>query len=96
MMTFFEDTEIARSIPVRIASYSTSFLDVGKFNRIACFILSPVRALSCRQTLAPVCWEAPCTLRIHQLALPESASCRGISAKNFANICPFIAKRGLY
>ena len=96
MMIFFEDTEIARSIPVRIASYSTSLLDMGKFNRIACFILSPVRALSCKQTPAPVCWEAPSTLRIQQLALPESASCRGISAKKSANIYPFIAKQGLY
>ena len=65
MMIFSEDTEIARSLPVRIASYSTSMLDAGKSNRIAYFILFPVGALSCRQTPAPVCQEAPCTLRIH-------------------------------
>ena len=39
MMIFSEDTEIARSIPDKIVSYSTSFLDVGKSNRIACYSL---------------------------------------------------------
>ena len=48
MMIFFEDTEIARSIPARIASYSASLFDEGKSNCIACFILSPVGALSCK------------------------------------------------
>ena len=65
MMIFSEDTEIARSILVRIASYSTSMSDAGKSNRITYFILFPVGALSCRKTPAPVCQEAPCTLRIH-------------------------------
>ena len=92
MIIFSEDTEIVRSIPDRIVSYSTSFLDVGKSNRIACFILSPVWALSCKPTPTPVYREAPSTLRIHQLELPEFASCWGISAKNSA----FIAKQGLY
>ena len=46
MMIFSEDMEIARSTLARIASYSTSLLDVGKSNRIAYSILSPVGALS--------------------------------------------------
>ena len=48
MMIFFVDMEIARSISARIASYSTSLLDAGKSNCIACSILSLVRALSCK------------------------------------------------
>ena len=95
-MIFSEDTEFARSIPARIASYSASLLDAGKSNCIACSILSPVGALSCKPTSTPVCQEVPSTLRIHQSALPESVSYWGISAKKSANICPFITKRGLY
>ena len=96
MMIISEDTKIARSIQSRIASYSASLLDSRKSNRIACSILSLVRALSCKVTLAPVFREAPSTLRIHQLMLPGSASCWGIFAKKFANTCPFITKRGFY
>ena len=66
MMIFFEDMEITRSIPARIASYSASLLVAGKSNRIAYFILSLVMALSYKPTPAPVCSEAPSTLRIHQ------------------------------
>ena len=87
---------IARSIPARIASYSTSLLNVRKSNCIACSILSPVGALSCKPTPFPVCQEVPSTLRIHQSVLPRSESCWGTSAKNYANICPFISKWGLY
>ena len=47
MMIFSEDTNIARSIPASIASYSVSLLNAGKSNRMACSILSPVGALSC-------------------------------------------------
>ena len=65
MMIFTEDTEVARSISARIASYSASLLDAGKSNRIACSILSPVGALSCKPTPAPFYREAPSTLRIH-------------------------------
>ena len=96
MMIFSEDTKIVRSIPARIASYPASLLDAGKSNRIACSILSPVRALSCKLTPAPVFQEAPSTLRIHQSALPGFVSYWGISAKKFANIYPFIARQGLY
>ena len=92
MMNFSKDTEIARSIPARISSYSTSLLDAGKSNRVAYSILSPVGALSCKTTPAPVFLEAPSTLRIHQSALPRSTSYWGISAKKTVNICPFIAK----
>ena len=65
MMIFSEDTEIARSILARIASYSASLLDAGKSNLIACSILSPVGALSCKPTPTLVCQEALSTLRIH-------------------------------
>ena len=96
MMIFSEDTEIVRSTPARIASYSASLLDVGKSNRIAYSILSSVGALSCKPKLAPICREAPSTLRIHQSTLLESTSCWGISTKKSANINSFIAKWGLY
>ena len=96
MMILYEDTEITRSIPTRVASYSASLLDMGKSNRIACSILSLVGALNCKPTQTLVCREAPSTLRIHQSALLGFLSCWGISAKNFANTSPFIAKRDLY
>ena len=96
MMIFSEDTEIARSIPTRIASYSTLFLDVGKSNRITYSIISLVGALSCKPTPAPVCWEAPSILRIHQSTLLRSASYWGIYAKKSANISPFISKWGFH
>ena len=62
---FSEDTDVARSIPVMIASYSVSLLDAGKSNCMACYTISLVKALSCKLTLAPVCREALSTLRIH-------------------------------
>ena len=64
MMSFYEDTDFARSTPARIASYSVSLLDAGKSSRMACSILSPVGALSCKSTPAPVLREALSTLRI--------------------------------
>ena len=91
-----EDTEIVRSILAMIASYSTSLLDEGKFNRIAYSILSPIGALSCKPTPTPIFREAPSTLRIHQPAFPRSTSYWGISTKKSANIGPFITKRDLY
>ena len=87
MIIFSKDTETVRSIPARIASYSASLLDAGKYNSIARSILSPVRAFSCRPTLASVFQDAPSTQRTHQSAFPGSVSC---------NICSFITKRGLY
>ena len=42
MMTFSKDTEIARYVLARIASYLASLLDVGRSNHIAYSILSPV------------------------------------------------------
>ena len=51
----FEDMETVRSILARISSYSASFLEAGKSNHLAFFILSPIRALSCKPTLALVC-----------------------------------------
>ena len=92
MMIFSEDTKTARSIPTRIASYLTSLLDAWKSNRIACSILSLVGGLSCKPTPAPVCLEAPSTIRIYQSAFPRSVSYWGISAKKSINIRPFIAK----
>ena len=75
MTIFSEDTNVARSIPAKIASYSISLLDSGNFGHMACSILTPVRALSCKPTLGPVCREASSTLWIHQSALSGSASC---------------------
>ena len=65
MMIFSEDTDVMRSILARIASYSVSLLDAGKSSRMACSILSPIGALSCKPTPALVCREAPSTLRTH-------------------------------
>ena len=75
MIIFFEDTEIARSIPTMIASYSASLLEVGKSKRMACSIISLVRALSCSPSPALVCREASSTFRVHQLELSGSISC---------------------
>ena len=96
MMIFSEDTEIEMSIQVRIASNLASLLDVGKFNCVACSILSPVGDLSYKPTSTPIYREASPTLRIHQSALPKYVSCWVISAKNSSNIYYFITKQGLY
>ena len=66
MAIFYEDTNVVRSIPARIASYSVSLLDAMKSNSMACCIISPVGALSCKPTPASICREASSTLRIHQ------------------------------
>ena len=65
MMSFSEDTDFARLTPTRIVSYSVSLLDAGKPSLMACSIISPVGALSCKPTLALVWQEASSTLRIH-------------------------------
>ena len=62
---FFEDIEIMRSIPVMIASYSTSLLEAGKSKRMVCSIISPTGALSCSPSSDPICHEAPSTFRVH-------------------------------
>ena len=54
MMSFSEDTDVVRSIPSRIASYSVLLLNMGKSNYMICSILSTVGALSCKQTPALV------------------------------------------
>ena len=74
MMSFYEDTDFARLTLARIASYSVSLLDTGKSSRMTYSILSPVRALSYKPTLAPIWREAPSTLRIHQPVLFVSIS----------------------
>ena len=48
MMSFYEDTDFARSITPRIASYSVSLLDAGKSSHMACSILSLSGDLSCK------------------------------------------------
>ena len=63
MMIFSEDMEIARSSPAIIASYSTSLLEARKSKRTAYSITSPVRALSCSPSPAPVCCKVP--IHIH-------------------------------
>ena len=65
MMIFSQDTEIVKSIPAKIASYSVSLLDARKLNRMAYSILSSVGALSVKPTLAHIFREAPSTLRVH-------------------------------
>ena len=65
MMIFSEDMKIARSIPARITSYSTSLLDAGKSNCIACSILFPIWVISCKPIPTLVYQEASFTLRIH-------------------------------
>ena len=107
MMSFYEDTDFARSILDRIASYSVSLLDAGKFSRMVCSvslldagnfsrmvcsIISLVGALSCKPTLAPVGRETPSTLRIHEPTSPWSTYGWGSSTKIFSNICLFNAK----
>ena len=74
MMIFSEDTEIARSSPAMIASYSTSLFEAGKFKRMAYYITSPIGALSCSPRSAPVCLEAPSTFRVHQPDPSDSIS----------------------
>ena len=76
MKIFFEDTDIVRSLsPAMIASYSTSLLEAGKFKCMACFMTSPVRALSYSPKPAPICREEPSTFRVHQPELSGSISC---------------------
>ena len=75
MIIFFKDTEIVRSIPTMMASYSASLLEAGKSKRMAYSIISPIRALSCSPRSAPVCREAPSTFRVHQLDPSSSISC---------------------
>ena len=96
MMSFYEDTNVARSIPARTALYSVSLLNVGKSSYMACSIISPIMALSCKPTLAPFWREASSTLRIHQPTSFCSTSSWGSSAKKYVNICPFNIGQGLY
>ena len=63
MMIFYEKTKIARLIPAMITLYSASLLEAGKSKRMACSIISPVRALTCSPSPAPVCREAPSTCK---------------------------------
>ena len=65
MMNFYGDTDVVSSISDRIASYSVSLLEAGKPSYMACSILSPVRALSCKTTLAPIWREESPTLKVH-------------------------------
>ena len=74
MMIFSEDTEIARLIPDMIASYSASLLEAGKSKRMACYIISLIKALSFSPSLTLVCREAPSTFRVHQPKLSSYVS----------------------
>ena len=75
MMIFFEDTEIARSIPTMIAPYSTLLLEAGKSKRMACSIISLVGALSCNPSPTSDYREAPSTFQVHQAELYDIISC---------------------
>ena len=88
MMIFSEYTNVVRLISDKIASYSVSLLDVGKSSHMACSILSPVGALSCKLTPSPVCQEALSTLRIHHPELSGSASCLGNLCKQVCGYLP--------
>ena len=96
MRRFYDDTDYARSIQARIASYSVLLLDAGKSIRMACSTISLVGALSCKSMPAPVWREASLTLRINQPSLSWSTSGWGSSAKKYSNTYPFNPKRGLY
>ena len=61
MIIFPKDTEIKRSSPAMIASYSASLLEARKFKRMACSMTSPVGALSYSPRPAPVYREIPST-----------------------------------
>ena len=54
MMSFSEHTDFTRSIFTMIVSYSVSLLNTRKPSRMACSIISLIRALSFKSTLAPV------------------------------------------
>ena len=75
MIVLSKDTEIARSTPARIASYSALLLEEGKSKRMACFIISPVWALSCSPSPSLICREPPSTFRIHLSKLSDFVSC---------------------
>ena len=75
MMIFSKDTEIARLISAMIASYLASLLEAAKYKLIACYIISPIEALSCSPSLAPVCREVTSTFTVHQLELSDFISC---------------------
>ena len=75
MMSFSEDTEIARSTPTMIVSYSASLLEARKSKFMAYYIISPIKPLSCSPSPAPFCHEAPSTFRVHQLEPSGSISC---------------------
>ena len=66
MIIFSQDTEIARSISVMMASYPASLLEAEKSKRMALPIISLVGALSCSPRLTPVYRKAPSTFRVHQ------------------------------
>ena len=90
MMRFSKDTNFARSTPTNIASYSVSLLDGRKPSRMAYSILSPIGALSFKPTPAPVWREEVPISRIHQLALPWSASNWGSYVKKYAKLAPLM------
>ena len=75
MMIFSEDTEIERSIPATIASYSASLLEAMKSRHMACSIISLVKALSCNPSPTLVCHEVPSTFRVYQSELFDFISC---------------------
>ena len=90
------DSAVANSISTRMASYSDSLFEALKPRRIACSILSPPKDFSCRLMFAPVCSDAPSTLRVHQFELEELVSGWGTSVRKSARTCPFLANLGLY
>ena len=90
------DIVVANSIPSRMASYYVSLFEALKPIWIACSILFAPGDFNCRPMLAPVCRDAPSTLRVHQFKLSGHVSGWGISARKSAKTCPFLANLGLY
>ena len=90
------DSLAANSIPARMASYSDSLFEALKPSRIACSILSPSGDFNCRPMPAPVCRDAPSTLRVHQFERVELVSGWGTSARKSVRTCPFLDNLGLY
>ena len=84
------------SISARMASYSDSLFEALKPSRISCSILSPLGDFSCRLMPAPVCRDAPSTLRIYQFKLSEHVLGWEISARKLARTCTFLAKLSIY
>ena len=74
IISLLDDIVAANSIPSRMASYYVSLFEALKPIRIACLILSAPGDFNYRPMPAPVCRDAPSTLRVHQFKLSGHVS----------------------